>query len=253
MPQFAIFFKKPLPGFLSGGRLFLFLLAAGLASTPVRAQDPVATLPKNYSVVFDTPALEVMRVHYGTHEKIPVHDHTSFATVFVYLNDSGPLRIDHAGENGASITRPPTTKGAFRVSPAQAERHSIENLGDTSSDFLRVELKQSALALKEPFRGKAPQSLAENQDSLEFTDIDLQIERVICTGHTPCTLKVPATPSLLVAITPLSLTTGDSDKKEKLEAGAIFWLNSSQGATIIPDPATPAHILRILLPAAAGM
>ncbi|RXH54269.1 hypothetical protein GRAN_4565 [Granulicella sibirica] len=228
------------------------VLAANLASATVHAQDPVATLPKNYTVALDTPSIEVMRVHYGPHEKIPVHDHTSFATVFVYLNDSGPLRIDHAGENAASVTRPPTTKGAFRVSPAQTERHSIENLGDTSSDFLRVELKQSALAMKEPFRGKAPQSLGENQDSLEFTDIDLQIERIICTGHTACPIKVPATPSLLVALTPLSLATGDPEKKEKLEAGAIFWLNPAQGATIVPDPASPAHLLRILLPAAAG-
>ena len=214
------------------------------------AQDPLATLPQNYRLVFDNSAVAVIRAHYGPHEKIPVHDHTSFSTVFVYLSDSGPVRIDHAEEKPVSVTRPPTVKGSFRVAAGMAERHSIENLGDTSSDFLRVELKQISLALPEPFRGKAPPSPLKSQNSMEFTNPSLQIQRIICIGASPCPVNSAPAPSLIIAFTPMYIATGASEKREKLDAGAVRWLPSSQAATITPDAASPAHILRILLPAA---
>jgi hypothetical protein len=228
------------------------LIAVGLWSIAACAQDPLITLPNNYRSVLDNSAVAVIRAHYGPHEKIPVHDHSSFSTVFVYLNDSGQVRIDHAeaGEKPMSIVRPPTVKGSFRVIAGMAERHSIENLGDTSSDFLRVELKQVSLGLKDPFRGKAPQSLSQNQDAIEFTDPALQIERIICVGSSTCPIKPSPAPSLIVAFTPLSMGTAASEKKEKLDAGAVLWLPASAAATITPDAASPVHILRILLPTA---
>ena len=123
----------------------------------------------------------VIRAHYGAHEKIPVHDHTALATVFVYLNDSGQVRIDHTEDGKVeSVGRPPTVKGAYRVAPGIAERHSIENLGDTSSDFLRVELKRITLDMKEPFRRKAPSDLSVGKDEVEFTGGGVKIERIIC-------------------------------------------------------------------------
>jgi hypothetical protein len=209
-------------------------------------------LPNNYSSAFDNSAVAVIRAHYGPHEKIPVHDHSSFPTVFVYLDDSGQVRIDHAevGEKPESILRPPTVKGSFRVIAGMAERHSIENLGDKSSDFLRVELRQVSLGLKDPFRGKAPQTLSENQDAVEFTDPALQIERVVCVGSSPCLIKPSPAPSLIVAFTPLSIKTEASEERERLDAGAVSWLPASAAATITRDAASPAHILRILLPTA---
>jgi len=169
--------------------------------------------------------------------------------VFVYLNDAGQVRIDHQeGGKVESVVRPPTVKGSYRVAPGIAERHSIENLGDSSSDFLRVELKHVSLdTLKEPFRGKAPASLAASEDSIEFTAPGLQIERIICAGTVPCAVNASPAPSLIIAFTPLNLATGSAGR-EGLEAGAVQWLPSSQAFTIAPDAGTSAHILRILLP-----
>jgi hypothetical protein len=130
-----------------------------------------------------------------------------------------------------------------------AERHSIENLGDTSSDFLRVELKQVSLNLPEPFRGKAPQSPLQTQNSLEFTNPSLQIQRIVCVGTSPCPVNSSPAPSLIITFTPLSMTTSPSQTKYESVAGVVLWLPSSQAATITPDAASPTHILRILLPA----
>ncbi len=207
------------------------LLLLTLISAPATPQDPLKLLPANYKLTFSNPAVTVIRAHYGPHEKLPVHDHTSFSTVFVYLNASGPVRIDHAepGEEPHSVTRPPTTLGSYRVAPGIVERHSIENLSATPSDFLRIELKHVSLDLKEPFRGQAPKSLAGDSDTTEFTSPGLQIERVLCAGPTPCPVKPNPAPSLLV----------------DLPSGAVRWLPAATAGSI----PVPGHILRILLPA----
>lgn len=208
------------------------------------AQDPLKTLPDNYKLVFENADVAVIRAHYGSHEKVPVHDHTSFATVFVYLSDSGQVRIDHqeADGKGFSVTRPPTVTGAYRVAPGMAERHSIENLGDASSDFLRVELKRVDLKLKEPFRGKAPASVAANSDAIEFDDPGVRVERIVCVGSEPCAVKAVPVPSLVIAITAVSVG------GKKLEAGQVQWLLASQSEVLAGYGVHAVHALRILLP-----
>lgn len=229
----------------------LSLLAAiGLWPIATDAQNPLVTLPHNYWSVLDNNDVQVIRAHYGAHEKVPVHDHPSVSTVFVYLNDSGQVRLDHEEPDGKveSVIRPPTVKGSYRVAPGIAERHSIENISDTSSDFLRVELKHVSLSeLKEPFRGKAPLSLATNAVTTEFTAPGLQIERIICARPSPCPVKPSPAASLIIAFTPLSLATG-SAVSEKLEAGTVRWLPPSQSSAVAPNHGVPGHILRILLP-----
>jgi hypothetical protein len=163
------------------GRTLALLIAIGLWSMASDAQDPLITLPRNYRSVLDNNVVTVIRAHYGPHEKLPVHDHSNYPTVYIYLSDSGPVRMEHFRADSAA-----DGKGSFRVSPGRPERHSVENMGDTSSDFLRVELKQISLGLLEPFRGAAPLSLLQSRDSLEFTDTELQIERIICVGSSPC-------------------------------------------------------------------
>ena len=224
------------------------LLLTLALTTCALAQDPLKTLPDNYTRVLDNPTVEVIRAHYGPNEKIPVHDHSSLSTVFVYLSDSGQVRIDHAepGEKPVSILRPPTTTGAFRVNEGAAERHSIENLGDTPSDFLRIELKNVTLHLPEAFRGKAPKSLATSSDTVEFTNPSVQVERIICAGPTACPVASSPFPSLLVAFTAASLV-NPTEQPNRLASGSLLWFPASQSATLIPN-GSPAHILRILFP-----
>lgn len=228
--------------------ILAFLIAVGLPPIAVPAQDPLKTLPNNYRSIFDNADVTVIRAHYGPHEKIPVHDHPAVSTVFVYLNDSSPVRIDHDGDKAFSVVRPPTVTGAFRVVAGMAERHSIENLGDKSSDFLRIELKQVSFASGEAFRGSAPQNLQQSLDAIEFNEAGVQIERIVCAAGSTCSIKPTQAPSLLVAISPLSVAANEEQQKEAIEAGAVHWLPSSQTASVIPNTGNSAHLLRILLP-----
>ncbi len=224
--------------------LIVATLSCGLAGS---AQDPLRTLPNNYKLLYENDDVLVIRAHYGAHEKIPVHDHSAFATVFVYLNNSGQVRIDHAepGEKPVSVLRPPTVKGAYRVAGAIAERHSIENLGDSNSDFLRVELKHAALQLKEPFRGKAPQDLAQTSDVVEFHTPEVAIERIVCVASSACQVKPEPASSLLIALTPL-IPVGVGNT---MIIGAVRWLPSLQALSFSATAAgEPAYLLRIVLP-----
>lgn len=209
---------------------------------------PWTDLPGNYQSIFNNDSVQVFLSHYGPHEKVPVHDHPAVATIFVYLNNSGPVRIDHPEPDGtiSSTVRPPTIKGAYRISPALAERHSVENLSDIPSDFLRVELKHADLKLPEPYRGQAPQSLTQSLDAIEFTNPVLQIERIICASPSPCQIPPSPNPSLLITFTPFQLAVGHTS--QKLDDGSVQWLPPSQAALITSQDASPAHLLRVLIP-----
>jgi hypothetical protein len=204
-------------------------------------------LPPNYKTLLEPPTFRVIRVHYGPHEKVPVHDHPDTPTVYVYLNNSSPVRIVHAEEaKPFSLIRPPTQKGAFRVSPGRIERHSIENLGDLESDFLRVELLNLRLGDDTlESRGRAPSDLTHNLSATEFTSPRLSILRVVCVDKTPCAIPATPGPSVIVALS--NSTLAANGKSSTLELGSVTAIAPQQSLLISPTGNEPAHILQILV------
>ena len=222
---------------------------AGAAGGRASAQEPAPALPHNYKLEFQNAMLSVLRVHYGPHEKIAVHDHSRSPTVYVYLSNSGPVRFQHYESAPFTSVRPPTVKGSFRVSPGRLERHSVENLGNSSSDFLRVELKKIPLGGVEDFRGPAPPSLAQRQELVLYQTPALAIERILCVGAAPCPVHASAAPSLLIAVTPLYNEASRSQREgEKLEVGSVRWLPAGESSAVKALGHTPAYVLRLLLP-----
>jgi hypothetical protein len=233
---------------LSSRKFFLLLLATAVTACLAIAQDPIAAYPKNYSLALDNDVVSVIRVHYGAHERIGVHDHSRFPTVYVYLSASGPVRFEHDEKPPFRLTRPPLTIGAFRVSPGRMERHAVENLGDVSSDFLRVELKQIPLGSSlQPFRGKAPSSPSQSSQAAEYRSPQFDVQRVICQAETRCKIDSSISPSLLIAFSPFKLIENDNvDQGELLKNGDIKWVQGSHPAAIANASNAPAHLLRII-------
>jgi hypothetical protein len=217
----------------------------GLGSMRMLPQDPTVAFPNNYRKVLENADVVVLRVHYGPHETVGVHDHSDHPTVYVYLNDSGPVRFVHEPEN-VILTRPPTHTGAYRVSPGRRERHSIVNLTDKPSEYLRVELKKVPLgALKREFRGSAPGALVEGT-KVEFEDPALRIERVVCDAGATCALAAESSPSVLVAFSPSELVEHGRPKVFP-EDSSTLWLRGGEGASVRAMSKAPAHLLRIVL------
>lgn len=227
----------------------LFVIAALAVGTAV-AQDSAGTLPKNYRTIFENSALAIIHAHYAPHETVPVHDHSKFATVYVYLSDSGPVKFSHVEEHPFTTTRKPLQAGAYRVSPGRIERHSVENLGDIPTDFLRVELKQVPVRhFTQEFRAPAPASLSQNSDAVEFSNSDVATERIICVVESSCEIKAAASPSLIIAFTAVVLSADRAKSSgERLENGDVYWVNNGDSLSVKADSSTAAHVLRILLP-----
>lgn len=224
--------------------LQMAVLTVGLRSLQMPAQDPTVAFPKNYRKVLENADVLVLRAHYGPHESVGMHDHSDHPTVYVYLNDSGPVRFQHA--EGFIITRPPTHTGAYRVSPGRRERHKVENLSDAPSDYLRVELKKIPLGtLKHEFRESAPQTLVQGT-KVEYEVPALKIERVVCNAGRVCALPEETAPSLLVAFTP-SLLLEPNKATPFPESSSTLWLRAGAGASVRGQGNAPAHLLRIVL------
>lgn len=227
--------------------LRMALLVVGLSSARMLAQDPTVVFPNNYRKVLGNADVTVLRVHYGPHETVGVHDHSDHPTVYVYLNDSGPVRFVHEPDN-VILTRPPTHTGAYRVSPGRRERHSVVNLSDQPSDYLRVELKKVPLgALKHEFRGSPPAPLVEGT-KLEFNDPWLRIERVVCPAGSTCALPAESSPSVLAAFSPSELVEHGRSKPFPQNSSTL-WLRAGESASVRATSNAPAHLLRIILSA----
>jgi hypothetical protein len=218
-------------------------IAAALTGAVAHAQATLP-LPANYKTIFENSEVLVMRVHYGAHEFVPMHDHTAYPTVYVYLNNSGEVDIRHEGANGELVTRPPTHTGAFRISPGMAERHSVTSRSDTPSDFLRVELKRiPADDLTKVFRGEAPPQPLTPGSHIDFHDPALTVERIICPATSPCPMPPSTSRALLIAIDETHAQANGAD--HLLHPGDVLWLPPS--AADSPKLSAGAQCLRVSL------
>jgi hypothetical protein len=214
------------------------------APNPEIPAQSTLPLPPNYKTTFENSDVIVMHVHYGAHEFVPMHDHSAYPTVYVYLNDAGEVDIKHEGVDGFVAHRPPTHTGAFRISPGMIERHSVQSNSDTDSDFLRIELKRiPSTDLKQVFRGEVPATLTPGLHT-EFQDAALRIERIVCPSDKPCSAPpAAATRSLLVAIAPAQIKTPEGSRA--LKAGDVIWLPTGSKSSPVLNPG--AQYLRLSL------
>ena len=193
----------------------------------VAGQDPTKAAPDSYKLQFENEFVRVLRVTYAAHAKVPVHDHSRFPAAYVYLSDSGPIRFVHTGWDEPILTRPKTRAGSFRLSPTrfEDETHAVENLGDLTSEFLRIEIRTEAPERASlngrfaPFDGNRRSGL----DKVEFENSQVRVTRIISGQGGRLSLSAhPRQPSLIVVIAgPGEISTGQT-----------FWLAAGESKQI---------------------
>jgi len=224
--------------------LLVFAMAAVQAAPVPQETDPLRILPNNYHLAFENDWVRVVRTHYGPHEKLPVHSHSQWATVYVYLSDSPPVQFRHIEKPPFALTRPPTKTGAFRVSPGRVEVHEVENMGDRASDFLRIELKQIPLGVPNLFqRGTAPAEVSVTRLAREYVRPQLVIERATVADHRTLDLDT-SIPSLVIAFSEARLAT------DTVHRGEVHWFNPGPSIPLDNVDGSVAHLLRIEFPPA---
>jgi hypothetical protein len=192
----------------------------------VTVQDAIKTLPDNYKVAFENEYVRVTRVHYGPHAKLPGHTHTSLASAYVYLNDSGPVAFKHVGAAYGAVTRKPTKARSYRLYRGIDEIHEVENLSPLPSDFLRVEFKTDPVdpkTLRGVFLPPAPPS--QPSERIEFENAQLRVSRLAAASGQRLVVSTVDHPSLLVSLTP-----GEDGKVTWLAAGQAFTFDHEHSA-----------------------
>jgi quercetin dioxygenase-like cupin family protein len=121
-------------------RTFLLVAAMCFAGSVAFAQDPAKVDPKHCKVEFENAQVRVLRWHTGPHEKIPMHQHPAY--VGISLTD-GSTRY----------TLPDGTTKEVKVKAGETswhgpEKHAAENLSDSATENIQVELKSKAAAAK---------------------------------------------------------------------------------------------------------
>jgi hypothetical protein len=225
----------------------LLASAAGVVS----AQDPLELLPNNYRLAFENESVRAVRVVYAPMEKLPTHDHPKTPTIYVYLDDSGPVRFSHREEHPFSLIRPAEKAGAFRYSPGRLEKHQVENLGTSPSDFLRIELRQLRLGYEgASFRSSKIFDALQSGVRNEFERPLIRIDRVIAAAGDATELEAADTPALLIAFSPALIQPAPGRQGPgSLERGDVLWIDKGRSARVRTGGEAPAHLLRIVLPA----
>ena len=99
--------------------------------------DPVATNPELYSVVFENPRVRVLRYHDRPGDQTLPHHHPD--SVMTTMS-SFHRQLIH-GDQSAHVTLP-----AGEIRWLDAQEHSGQNIGSTDTVTLFVELKEPAPA-----------------------------------------------------------------------------------------------------------
>ena len=230
---------------------FIGLMALiSLVALSCLAQDPFKVAPQAYKLDFENEWVKVARVHYGPHEKIPVHDHTKTAAAYVYLNDGGPVIFRHIGLEYGAITRQPTKAGSFRLYRAVKEVHEVENTSDLPSDFLRVEFKTQPIN-ESSLHGRFYREdypAGENFRKVQFENEQIRVTRLVCAAGKALDLSTSSTePALLIALSESRLTaigSGAANSLLSLALGMTLWVAVNQQRRLENSGEGPIELLR---------
>jgi len=221
---------------MTRSKAFVVVSIVWMAATGTLAQDPFQVAPRAYKLQFENDWVKVARVHYDPKEKLPAHDHPRAATVFVYLNDGGPVRFSHieTGHAPFPLVRPATVAGAFRLARAVFEHHEVENLSELPNDFLRIELKTEPLEAN-TFQGRFPPEPADRtSQKVAFENAQVRIVRVACAAHESVEIAGGSSlHALLVALGPAQAVVDKAAGGSiEMDLGQTLWLEPGQRTTL---------------------
>jgi hypothetical protein len=116
----------------------LFPMAVALVAVAAFAQDVVQLAPDQAKVVFENDRVRVLHFNEPGHGKLPMHSHPAYVAVGFTTDDFKYTFSD--GKTSSERTK------AGEVSYSKAITHASENLSDSASETVMVELKEPGAA-----------------------------------------------------------------------------------------------------------
>ena len=165
-------------------------------------QDPYSVAPNNYRVEFENSWTRVSRVSLNPGDKIPVHDHPAFPTIYVYLTNAGATRFSHITPK-FQIERGAVKAGALRFNKGSKETHEVEYLGTTPSEYFRIELRTPPIDLPQRDVRWTP------EEQGPFENRQIRMRRVSCAVGRDCKEQYPTVAISIANMTARWVEPGD--------------------------------------------
>jgi len=197
--------------------LFLAGLLCLAASTGL-AQDPAKVDPQHCKVEFENAQVRVLRWHSGPHDKGPMHEHPAYVSIF--LTD-GHTRLTLPDGK----TKEVETK-AGQTSWNEPQKHSWENLSDSATENIQVELKGKPVATRPAIQSALdPVKLDPEHYKVEFENDQVRVVRWNYGPHYKGTMhEHPAFVGVALTDIHLKITFPDGKTEERHpKAGATRW------------------------------
>lgn len=112
----------------------LIIIASLVLSAPVNAQDAVKTDPEKYKILLENDSVRVLAYHDQPGEKTHQHRHPAFVLYAI-----APFKRTITLPDGKVLLR---EFKAGEVMWSEAQTHIGENVGQTDTQVIMVELKQ---------------------------------------------------------------------------------------------------------------
>ena len=213
------------------------------------AQDPSKVAPNAYKLQFENDLVRVWRVHYGARTKVPVHDHSRFPAAYVYLNDAGPVNFIHTGWDDPILTRRPVKARTLRLSKTSSatETHSVDNISNTDTDFLRIEFKSLHQGESLAFVRYEPSTYDRSRPFTKvlFDNAEFKVARMASPAGTALQVNADAAPALIALLTPAAVD-GQNEG-----AGHTIWLPAGGSIRLSAPAKSELEIFRFDLRAQA--
>jgi len=103
------------------------------AGSVALAQDPAKVDPQHCKVEFENAQVRVLHWLIGPHEKVPMHEHPAYVQISVT-----DQHFRYTFQDG---TTKEVTAKAGETRWNESQKHSSENLSDSPSEGIQVELK----------------------------------------------------------------------------------------------------------------
>ena len=149
--------------------LLSVMLLLALQATRAWTQDPVQIAPMNFQVEFENDHVRVLRFTSGRREKISLHEHPPYVTV--YLTDARS-RITLPGGRTRRVGRK-----AGEIAWNEAQAHSTETLSDKPSELILVELKVKPAATNRAPLALDPVKVDRRHFKVEFENDRVRVLR----------------------------------------------------------------------------
>jgi hypothetical protein len=220
----------------------VLVAASLLGATSLRAQeDGTISVPNVYRVQFENEWVRLVRVTVPAFARIPEHTHPPGLMMHVYLNDAEPLTFIHARSAAGTILRPAVKARSYRIGRTHAETHSILNIGNGATDWLRLEIKTEGTS-STPSRITAPPLGVATAAVVEVTHAQIRVTRITVAPRESFELAPGANEATLL----IAMTEGVAvDGSSLLRVGDHRFVNGGRRAVIKPQAFSPVQVLQV--------